>query len=335
MSKKIRTRMTELLGIEVPVMQGGMQNLATPELAAAVSNAGGLGTINAASYKEPEAFRTAIRRLKELTDKPFCVNISMLPFVSVGEQTEAYFEVAAGEGVPVVETSGRNPEPYVPLLKAHGMKLIHKAPTVKHAKKAQKVGADLVSVVGVEGAGHPSMDEVSSLVLARKAARELTIPVLACGGFADGFGLAAALALGAEGVVLGTRFAACTECMLHPNYKAWMVEAQENSTVLIQRSIRNMVRTMNNQTARRVQEMEAQGAALEQLLPVISGQKGFQAQLAGDLDGGLFSIGQSVGLIDAIRPAGEIVRRMEAEAIQAIDLLRNRTEENTNDQGGT
>lgn len=322
MSKKIRTRMTELLGIQVPVMQGGMQNLAVPELAAAVSNAGGLGTINAASYANLDDFRQAIRRVKELTDKPFCVNISMLPFVSAGDRTEDSFKVAIEEEVPVVETSGRNPEPYVPLLKAHGVKLIHKAPTVKHAKKAQQIGADLVSVVGVEGAGHPSMDEVSSLVLAEKAARELDIPVLACGGFADGRGLAAALALGVEGIVMGTRFAASSECILHERYKEWMVQARENNTVLIQRSIRNMVRTMDNAAARQVQEMEAQGATLEQLMPVISGKRGFAAQQAGDLDGGLFSIGQSVGLISEILPAGEIIRRTNEEAVKTLTNLQ-------------
>lgn len=323
MSNRIQTRMTEILGIEAPVMQGGMQNLATPELAAAVSNAGGLGTINAVTYPDIDTFRQAVRRLKELTAKPFCVNISMLPFVSAGELTAEYFAAAAEEGVPVIETAGRNPEPYVPLLKEHGMKLIHKVPTVKHALKAQAVGADLVSIVGIEGAGHPGADEVSTLVLVNKAAHVLDIPVLAGGGIADGYGLAAALALGAEGVFLGTRFAASEECLLHQNYKDWMVQAQERDTMLIQRSIKNMVRTMNNAVARETLEMELVGATLEQLMPLISGRRGKEAQIAGDLDGGLFSVGQSVGLVHEILPAGKIVHNIVDQAMETINRLHS------------
>lgn len=322
MSKILHTRMTEILGIEAPIMQGGMQNLATPELAAAVSNAGGLGTINAASYPDIDAFRQAVRRLRKLTSKPFCVNISMLPFVSVGELTAEYFSAAAEEDVPVIETAGRNPEPYVPLLKKHGIKLIHKVPTVKHALKAQSIGANLVSIVGIEGAGHPGMDEISTLVLANKAAHELDIPVLAGGGIADGYGLAAALALGAEGVFLGTRFAASTECALHQNYKDWMVRSQERDTILIQRSIGNMVRSMDNAAARQARTMEQTGATLEQLMPVISGKRGKEAQISGDLDGGLFSVGQSVGLVNEILPAGEIVRVIVAQALETINRLQ-------------
>ncbi len=326
MSRRLKTRMTELLGIKVPVMQSGMQNLATPRLAAAVSNAGGLGTINAASYQEIEDFRQAIRQTQRLTAKPFCVNISMLPFVSVGDKTEAYIRTAIEEGVKVIETAGRNPEPYVPTLKEAGVTLIHKVPAIRHALKAQAVGADMVSILGLEGAGHPGTDEVSTMVLANKAAKELRIPVLAGGGIADGRGLAAALSLGAEGVFMGTRFAASQECMIHENYKNWMVGAQEGDTVLVQKTIRNMVRVMKNETSRTVLEMEARGAGLEELLPVISGRHGKEAQLCGDLEGGLFSIGQSVGLIEDILPAKEIIEKVVEEAVQQIEKMSAKIE---------
>ncbi len=319
--KRINTRMTRLLGIQVPVMQGGMQNLATPELAAAVSNAGGLGTINAATCPDIESFRQAIRKLRALTDKPFCVNISMLPLVSVGELTKEYFQAVIEEGVPAVETAGRSPEPYVPMLKEAGVVLIHKVATVKHALKAQEVGADIVSIVGLEGAGHPGMDQVSTMILAARAARQLEIPVLAGGGIADGRGLAAALALGAEGVFMGTRFAASKECRIHEAYKSWMTEAGETSTMLIQQSIRNMVRVMKNDVACQVAAMEARGTSLEELMPLISGKRGKEAQLAGDLQGGLFSVGQAVGLVKEILPAGEIVERIAREAIETMEGL--------------
>lgn len=327
MSKRIKTRMTELLGIEIPVMQSGMQNLAVPELAAAVSNAGGLGTINAATYPDIQSFRAAICLLKELTDKPFCVNVSMLPFVSVGELTMDYMKTLIEEGVTIVETAGRNPKPYVSMLKAAGIRLIHKVPTVKHALKAQSVGADMVSIVGLEGAGHPGADEVTTMILADKASKILDIPVLAGGGIADGRGLAAALALGAEGVFMGTRFAACEECIIHPNYKDWMIRGQEQDTVLIQRSINNMVRVMNNEAARKTAQMEVAGASLEELLPVISGKKGKDAQMSGDLQGGLFSVGEAVGLIDEILPAGELVTMIAAEAIRQMEKLAGQIEE--------
>lgn len=313
--------MTEQLGIDLPIMQSGMQNLATPELAAAVSNSGGLGTINGATYAETNDFRRAIRTLKSLTDRPFCVNISMLPFVSAGDRTEEYVRTAVEEGVTIIETAGRNPEPYVPMLKENGVLLIHKAPTVKHAKKAQDVGADMVSIMGIEGAGHPGMNEVSTSVLVSRAIRELDIPVLAGGGIADGKGVAAALALGAEGVFLGTRFAATRECIIHDQFKTWITEASEADTVLIQRTIKNMVRVMNNAAAREVQQLEAKGATLEELFPVISGKRGFKAQMEGDLDGGLFSVGQAVGLISDVPSIEELMKRLAQEMVETIRQL--------------
>jgi len=315
----LKTKVTELLGIKYPIMQGGLQHLGTPELASAVSNAGGLGTINATIYPTIEEFTAAIRKLKTLTDKPYCVNVSMLPTLSPGELTPEYFKVIVQEGVPVVETAGRDPKEFVPMLKAAGIKLIHKVAAVKYARKAEEAGADIVTIVGVECAGHPGMDDITTMVLGRKVAKTVGIPVLIGGGIADGAGLVAALALGADGVVMGTRFVASQECIIHPNYKNWIVESCENDTILIQRSIKNMIRAMKNDAAMQCLEMEQQGAGLNELLTVISGKKSKGCQLEGDLKGGVFAIGQAVGLIDEIKTAGQIVEDVvqEAEVIMA------------------
>lgn len=316
-----KTRVTELLGIEHPIMQGGIQNLATPELASAVSNAGGLGTINAATYPTPEELRAAAKQTLSLTDKPVCVNISMLPMVTAGERTEECLRAAVEAGVRIIETAGRNPETFVPYLKERGVTLIHKVPTVKHALKAQSVGADIVSIVGVEAAGHPGADEVPTAILANLASRALDIPIIAGGGVADGRGMAACLALGAEGVLLGTRFVAARECILHDNYKRWIVESRETDTVLIQKSIKNMLRAMKNHAAAKTAELEKGGATLEEMLPVISGRKGKEAQLSGDLDGGVFSIGQVVGLIRDIKSVRDIIDDIVREAEETIGRL--------------
>lgn len=316
-----KTRVTEILGIEHPIMQGGIQHLATPELAAAVSNAGCLGTINAANHTSPEELRRSIATLRTLTGKPFCVNISMLPFVTAGEMTDAFVQTAINAGVPVIETAGRSPEKFVPLLKRNNVTLIHKAPSLKHALKAESVGADIVSIIGVEAAGHPGADEVATSVLVNRVSRALAVPVLAGGGIVDGRGLAAAMALGAEGVVMGTRFVATNECLLHENYKHWMVEATESDTVLIQKSIKNMLRTMKNGASAKTLELEQYGADLEALLPVISGKNGRQAQLSGDLDGGIFSVGQGVGLIGSIKSVGEVIGDIVREAETTIGAL--------------
>lgn len=315
----LKTKVTELLGIKYPIMQGGLQHLGTPELASAVSNAGGLGTINATIYPTIEEFTAAIRKLKTLTDKPYCVNVSMLPTLSPGELTPEYFKVIVQEGVPVVETAGRDPKEFVPMLKAAGIKLIHKVAAVKYARKAEEAGADIVTIVGIECAGHPGMDDITTMVLGRKVAKTVGIPVLIGGGIADGAGLVAALALGADGVVMGTRFVASQECIIHPNYKNWIVESCENDTILIQRSIKNMIRAMKNDAAMQCLEMEQQGAGLNELLTVISGKKSKGCQLEGDLKGGVFAIGQAVGLIDEIKTAGQIVEDVvqEAEVIMA------------------
>jgi nitronate monooxygenase len=311
------TRVTDLLKIKHPIMQGGLQHLATPELAAAVSNAGGLGTINATIYPTISEFREAIRQVKSLTKNPFCANVSMLPTLSPGELTPEYFKLIVEEGVPVVETAGRDPKEFVPLLKAAGIKLIHKVAAVKYAKKAEEAGADIVTIVGVECAGHPGMDDITTMILGNKVAKTVKIPVLIGGGIADGAGLVAALALGGDGVVMGTRFVATEECIIHPNFKRWIVESCENDTILIQRSIKNMIRAMKNEAAVKCLDMEKQGAGLPELLTVISGKKGRACQVGGDLQGGVFAAGQAIGLIDEIKTVRKVIDDVisEAEAV--------------------
>lgn len=317
----MKTKITELLHIQYPIMQGGLQHLGTPELASAVSNAGGLGTINATIYPSMPEFRDAIRKMKSLTSKPFCANVSMLPTMMPGELTQEYFKVIVEEGVAVVETAGRDPKAFVPLLKAAGIKLIHKVAAVKYAKKAEEAGADMVTIVGVECAGHPGMDDITTMILGNKVAKTVKIPVLIGGGIADGKGLVAALALGGEGIVMGTRFVATQECIIHPNFKQWMVEASENDTILIQRSIKNMIRAMKNEAALRCLEMERQGATLQELLTVISGKKSKACVMAGDLQGSIFATGQAMGLIDEIKPVKQVIEDVMQEAGQVLARL--------------
>lgn len=318
----MNTRGTKLLNIRYPIIQGGLQNWGLPPLAAAVSEAGGLGTINAATFPDLEEFRQAVRETKALTSAPFSVNISMLPGASVGEQIAGYIRICGEEGVKIIETAGRSPADLVPLVKGAGCVHIHKVPAVRHALSAQRAGVDAVTIVGLECAGHPGADEVGTLILADKAVRSLQIPVFVGGGIADGRAMAAVLALGAAGVVMGTRFVATQECAIHPNYKAWMVQATERDTLLCQKSIKNMIRVANNATARECLQLEEQGAGLEELMPVISGVRGRKAAVEGDLDGGMFPVGPAVGLVEDIPTVEQLITRMVDEAAQAArDLV--------------
>lgn len=319
----IKTRITEMLGIKHPILQGGMQWLAKAELVSAVANAGGMGFITAVSFASAEDLRAEIRKTRDMTDKSFGVNVSMLPVIMPGDLTEAFFDVVCEENIPVVETAGRNPEPYVPKLKSAGVKLFHKVPAVRFAHKAESIGADAVILVGFECGGHPGMDDVPSLIILPKAARELSIPVVAAGGFCDGRGLAAALALGAEGVLMGTRFMATHESPMHDNFKSWMIEAKETDTMVVERSIRNAARIMKNEAAKTVAKMEAEGATLEDLLPVIAGRVGRDAYLSGDIDLGTIACGQVVGRIHDVKSVQELMDDIISEAEQTIQRLNN------------
>ena len=319
----LKTRITEMLGIEYPIVQGGMQHLGVPELAAAVSNAGGLGTINITIYPTPAEFKDAVVKTKSLTDKPFCVNISLLPDLTKGDAIKEYIKVCVDEGVKVIETAGTSPEMFVPMIKEGGIKLIHKVPAVKYAITAEKIGADAVTIVGFECGGHPGKDEVGTIVLANKCARSVKIPVLVGGGIADGRGMAAALALGGEGIVMGTRFVACKECWIHDNFKNWIVNHNENDTILCQKTINNMVRVANNGTAKECLELEKQGVTFDTLIKTISGARGKNAYISGNTDGGMFAAGNCVGLINDVLSAKEIIDNTVAEYKEAVARLNS------------
>ncbi len=317
------TRLTQLLGIQYPIIQGGLQWLATAQLASAVSEAGGLGIISSLSFPDRDVLRKEIRRMKELTKKPFGVNLSMLPELTKEDRTEEILEIILEEKVPVVETSGRSPEPFIQSLKREGIKLIHKVPSARFARKAESIGADAVTLVGFECGGHPGMDDVTSLVLIPSAADSIRLPIIAGGGIADARGFLAALALGADGVVMGTRFVATQECPAHPRIKEWFVRARETDTMMIQRSIRNAARVIRNKAAEKTLALEQKGATLEELLAVISGQMGKKALDEGDMEGAIIACGQCVGLVHDIKSVKEVIDEVIQGAQSILQKLNS------------
>ncbi len=308
------TRITELFGIEHPIVQGGMQWVATAELTAAVANAGALGFLAALSHDTPEDLRGEIRRCRQLTDRPFGVNVTLLPTLREPDYP-GYLAVCTEEGIPVVETAGQNPEPLLPPLQEAGVKVIHKCTSVRHALKAEGLGCDVVSIDGFECAGHPGEDDITSLILVPRVADAVDIPVLASGGFGDGRGLGAALALGADGINMGTRFVATREAPVHDNVKQALVDASELDTRLVLRSLRNTLRVLNNATAAKVSDMEAGGASIAELAPLVSGAGSKEHGLeGGDVHAGLFAAGQVTGLIHDIPSVAEVIQRIVTEA---------------------
>ncbi len=324
----MKTLMTERLGIEHPIMQGGMQWLGVPELAAAVSNAGGIGTINASCYPDPDDFRAAIKKVKSLTSKPFAVNLSLTPEATIGEKTADNIRIAGEEGVKVIETAGRKPDGLRPLIKEAGMIHIHKCTALRHALHAQEAGVDMVTMIGYEGAGHPGPDETSMIVLVNECCQNLSIPVLAAGGIGDGRGMMAALAMGAEGIVMGTRFVASSECWIHDNFKQVIVKADEKATITCQRNINNMCRYYNNKQARLAQKLEKEDASLEETLKVVSGRLGYECYHTGDTEGCCFSIGETAAIIRDIKPCKRIIDDIMNEAEGLIERYRKRFIEN-------
>jgi len=312
-----KTRVTELFGIKYPIIQGGMQWVARAELSSAVSNAGGLGIITALTFPTPEELASEIKRMRELTDKPFGVNITLIPTLRPVNYEE-YIDVIIREDVGIVETAGRNPEPYMSRLKSAGIKVIHKCTAVRFAKKAEATKCDVVSIDGFECAGHPGEEDVTSLVLIPLAVDAVTIPVVASGGFADGRGLVAALALGAEGVNMGTRFMATQEAPVHPKVKEGLIRASERDTLLVMRSLRNTRRVLRNTVAEKVDEMEKCGAALEQMSSLLSGERAKELLQSGELDWGLQTVGQVVGLVRDIPTVKELIASIINEAREII-----------------
>jgi len=313
----MKTRITEMFGIEHPIVQGGLMWIARAELVSAVSNAGGIGFMTALTHPEPDGLRAEIRKCREMTDKPFGVNLTFLPSLRAPDYP-AYIDVCIEEGIRFIETAGRNPEPYMEQLKSAGIKVIHKCTSVRHSIKAEKVGCDAVSIDGFEAAGHPGEDDVTSLILVPLTKDAIRIPIVASGGFADGRGLVASLALGADAMNMGTRFVATQEAPVHPNVKQALVDNDERSTRLIMRTLRNTERVLYNEVVDKVLEIESKGnTKIEDIVPYVSGLVGKEMLQEGDMEKGVLSAGQCMGLIRDIPTCRELLDRImdEAEAI--------------------
>jgi len=304
-----KTRVTEMLGIEHPILMGGMLWIGCAELVATVSNAGGLGILATAGYTTGDELRQEIHKTRALTNKPFGVNITRLPAVHESPWQE-FVNVVIEEKVPMVETSGSSPEPFIDRLKKANVKVIQKVGAVRHARSAERLGCDAIFTLGFEGAGHPMMEDVTMLNLLPRMVDSVKIPVIACGGIADHRQFLAALALGAEGVMMGTRFLVTKESRAHPNVKKALVEAKETDTVIIQRSIGTQTRVLKNKPAEKVLEMEARRASLEEMLTVISGRLGRNAILTGDVDTGVIGCGQGIGLMNEVLTVKEVIDNM-------------------------
>lgn len=309
----MRTRVTELLGTRYPIIQGGMQWVGRAELASAVSNAGGLGVLTALTQPSPEALQTEIERCRSMTDKPFGVNLTILP-AAVPPPYEAYLDAALASGVKVIETAGRSPKEFLAKAKASGAVVVHKCTAVRHALSAERAGVDAISIDGFEAAGHPGEDDVGGLVLFAAAAKVVKVPLIASGGIGTGEGMAAAMMLGAEGVNMGTRFCATQEAPIHDNIKQALVAATERDTNLIFRTLRNTGRVLKNQVSDEVIRIETRpgGCEFADIQPLVAGSRGRAALSAGDVDEGLVWASQVIGLIDDIPTCEVLIARMVA-----------------------
>jgi nitronate monooxygenase len=313
----LRTRFTEMFGIEHPVVQGGMQWVGRAELVAAVANAGGLGFITALTQPTPEKLTEEIARCRTLTDKPFGVNLTILPSIKPPPYAE-YRQAIIEAGIKIVETAGNKPIEHVEEFKKHGIKVIHKCTSVRHGLSAERMGVDAISIDGFECAGHPGEDDVPGLILIPAAADKIKIPMIASGGFGDARGLVAALALGAEGINMGTRFMATVESPIHPNIKQQIVDNDERATELIFRTMHNTSRVAKNVISTQVVQMEREGAKFEDVRELVAGTRGRSVYEVGDNDAGIWSAGQIQGLIHDIPTCAELIHRIVREAEEII-----------------
>ena len=315
----LKTRITELFGIKHPVIQGGMQWVGFAGLVSDVSNAGALGILTALSQPTPEDLVKEIEKTKEMTDQPFGVNLTILPTINPPPYEE-FAQAIVGSGVKIVETAGRSPEPFMELFNEYDVKVIHKCTSVRHALKAQAVGVSAVTIDGFECAGHPGEDDIPSLVLLPQAVEALDVPVAGCGGFSDGKSLVAALALGGEAIVMGTRFMAPKEAGVHQNVKDKMTEADELSTNLMFRTMHNTARVFKNSVSNEVVEIESTGkATFEDVKDLVAGQRGRVVFEEGDLEHGIWSAGISVARVKDIPTCEEMVSRLVTDAKNIID----------------
>jgi len=316
-----KTRITELFGIEYPVVGGCMMHISGPDFVAAISNAGALGMMASAMFDTQEAFRHAVRRTQSLTNRPFGVNLSLHPALRPIDN-EQYVEVILEEGVRVVETSGhRPPEELLGRLKAAGVKTMHKCVSVRHAQSAEKAGVDAVTVFGYEGGGHIGELGLTTMALVPRAADVLEVPILAAGGIADGRGLLAALILGAEGVTIGTRLLVTAECPIHDNLKQALIAAAEQDTLPVLGSLHNTLRAWKNPAALKVAELEANQGDLWEILSIVAGTKAKRMYEVGDVDLGVIACSQSIGLVHEIKPVAEVIGGMVREAAAIRDRI--------------
>ena len=314
----LKTPITEFFGVDRPIVQGGLMWVATAELVSAVSNAGGMGFMTALTFPDPERLRAEIRKCRGMTDKPFGVNLTFLPTLRPPDYP-ALIRICIEERIPFIETAGRNPEPYLPQITSAGIKVIHKCTSVRHALKAEKIGCAAVSIDGFEAAGHPGEEDVTTLILVPLVRDAVGVPIIASGGFADGRGLVAALALGADGMNMGTRFVATREAPVHENLKQALVRRSETETRLIMRSLRNTERVLHNRAAEKVLEIESRGdTRIQDLIPYVSGLAGREMLEAGDVEKATMAAGQCIGLIRDIPTCRELLDRIMAEAEQII-----------------
>jgi nitronate monooxygenase len=311
----IKTRITEMFGVETPIVMGGMTGVGYGELVAAVANAGALGFITAHMFQSAEELEAEIEKTRALTDKPFGVNLTILPSLNPIPYDE-YRKAIIRTGIKIVETAGRNPVDHMPDFKANGVRVIHKCTSARHSVSAAKLGVDVISIDGFECAGHPGEDDIGIMVLLPATVDQVDIPVIASGGMADGRSLVAALSLGAEGVNMGTRFMATVEAKINENVKHKIVESTERDTILMNRTLRNTSRVARNAIAEEVVKIQQDPTkTIEDVRELVSGARGRANVLAaGDLDGGIWTMGQSAGLIHDIPTCAELVKNIMAQA---------------------
>ncbi|TLS30761.1 hypothetical protein PpBr36_03143 [Pyricularia pennisetigena] len=312
------TELTRKLGIKIPVVQGGMMHVGYASLASAVSNAGGLGIITALIFPTPEGLREEIRKCRTMTDKPFGVNLTLLPSM-VPPDYPAYVRVVVEEGIKIVETAGNSPGPVIAALKKAGIIVLHKCTSIRHAESAVKMGVDFLSIDGFECAGHVGESDITNFILLSRARQKLKVPFIASGGFADGQGLAAALCLGASGINMGTRFMCTVEAPIHHHIKETIVGASEHDTALVLRSFRNTTRLYRNKvTEEAIKAEKTANGDFSQLAPLVSGQRGKQVFINGDPEYGVWTAGQVIGLIHDIPTCDVLLKRIEKEAMDTL-----------------
>lgn len=319
----IKTKVTEKLGCKYPIIAGTMARISNPEFVAAASNAGACAVLASANYTSPDELRDAIKKTKSLTDRPFAVNINLFPALMPQDKLSEYVDATLAEGVKIIETSGHKaPEHLVPKFKDGGAIWIHKCAGVRYAIKGASLGADMITVVGYENGGATGTLDIGTLVMTPSVVDALDIPVIAGGGISDGRGIAAVLALGAEGAIIGTRMMATQECPIHDNLKQAFLQAAETDTCLVMRSIQNTHRTWRNKAAQQIIDLEAQKATLQQIIKAASGQNAEKMYKEGDIDAGMVSCGQGVGLIKDVPTVKELLDRMMNEAEEVISKLQ-------------